>query len=187
MEDTIKEIATLLRSTEDMADQFVQRVQGRVARPVSPDEILRTMKKVSNKSLTMEKIVVKLQQRKEPAKRASRTTQARESARRASRPKAKARSRSTGSSARGASKQPRTIIQRLGAVLKTNWDRAENEGLEPDRMPAEDFMQAIYQYTDRREGTPRRILQAAQRLDQADVLLTPALVADTVHELFQSL
>jgi hypothetical protein len=180
MEETIKEIASLLRSTEDMADQFVQRVQGRVARPVSPDEILRTMKKVSNKSLTMEKVVVKLQQQKEPAKRAPRTTQARKSSQRAS------RSRSATASAGGAAKQPKTIVQRLAAVLDKNWNRAEKEGLDPERMPAEDFVQAIYQYTDRREGTPRRILQAAQRLDQADVLLTPALVADTVHELFQS-
>jgi hypothetical protein len=186
MENTIKEIAALLRSTEDMADQFVQRVQGRVARPVSPDEILRTMKKVSNKSLTMEKIVVKLQQQKEPAKRAPRTTQARRSSQRASRPQTKTRSRSAAPSAEGAAKPPRTIVQRLATVLDKNWDRAEKEGLDPERMPAEDFVQAIYQYTDRREGTPRRILQAAQRLDQADVLLTPALVADTVHELFQS-
>jgi chaperone required for assembly of F1-ATPase len=180
MEETIKEIASLLRSTEDMADQFVQRVQGRVARPVSPDEILRTMKKVSNKSLTMEKVVVKLQQQKEPAKRAPRTTQARKSSERAP------RSRSADAPDGGAAKQPRTIVQRLAAILDKNWERAEKEGLDPERMPAEDFVQAIYQYTDRREGTPRRILQAAQRLDQADVLLTPALVADTVHELFQS-
>jgi hypothetical protein len=52
-------------------------------------------------------------------------------------------------------------------------------------MPAEDFIRAVYQYTDRREGTRRRILQAATELDQADVVLTPALVADTVHQLFQ--
>jgi len=44
---------------------------------------------------------------------------------------------------------------------------------------------AVYQYTDRREGTRRRILEAARQLDQSDVLLTPALVADVVHELFE--
>jgi hypothetical protein len=47
-------------------------------------------------------------------------------------------------------------------------------------------MSAIYQYTDRREGSRRRILQAAQQLDQDDVMLTPALVADVVHEIFKS-
>ena len=47
-------------------------------------------------------------------------------------------------------------------------------------------MNAVYGYTDRREASRRRILKAAARLDESDVLLTPALVADDVHELFEA-
>ncbi len=53
-------------------------------------------------------------------------------------------------------------------------------------MSAEDFVSAIRQFTDRREGTRQRILQAARKLDNDDVVLTPALVADAVHELYES-
>jgi hypothetical protein len=81
---------------------------------------------------------------------------------------------------------PKTILEKLQAVLEENWDRAEAEGLNPKRMSAEGFMNAVYGYTDRREASRRRILQAAKQLDQSDVLLTPALVADVVHELFQN-
>ena len=80
---------------------------------------------------------------------------------------------------------PQTILEKLESVLRENWDRADKEGLQPTRMSAEAFLDAIYQYTDHREGTRRRILQAARQLDQADIILTPPLVADTVHELFE--
>ena len=56
MESTTKEIAALLRSTDDMADQFVERVQARVGAPVTSAEVLAAMKKISAKSLSMEKV-----------------------------------------------------------------------------------------------------------------------------------
>ena len=67
METAIKEIATVLHSTETMADQFAQRVQERVGQPVSYAEILATMEKMSAKTLTIAKVTkkVKQEQRKE--------------------------------------------------------------------------------------------------------------------------
>jgi hypothetical protein len=60
METTIKEIATVLHSTETMADQFAKRVQQRVGQPVPYAEILAAMKKISTKSLSMTKVVTKI-------------------------------------------------------------------------------------------------------------------------------
>lgn len=65
MESTVQEMAEVLRSTETMADQFAQRVQERVDRPVSYAEILGVMKKMSAKSLSMTKVVTKLRRQRE--------------------------------------------------------------------------------------------------------------------------
>jgi hypothetical protein len=64
MDSTIKEMATVLRSTETMADQFAQRVQERVGQPVPHDEILNVMKKMSAKQLSLSKVVAKLRQQR---------------------------------------------------------------------------------------------------------------------------
>ena len=180
MEDTTKEIAAVLRSTESMAAEFAQRVQERVGAPVSHAEILAAMQKISSKSLSLEKVVVKVQQRQEQeSRRASR------SKRRLPSPASRRSGTVAASTGTPRPQGPRTILQKLEAILQKNWDRAEAEGLQPDRMPIEDFVNAVRRYSDRREAIPRRILQAATQLDRTDVLLTPALVADGVHKLSQ--
>lgn len=175
MESTTKEIAALLRSTDDMADQFVERVQARVGAPVTGAEVLAAMKKMSAKSLSMDKVVDKIQKVRQPT--------------RTNTPKQPATTRaSTNAGSRSPAPEParstKTTLEQLEEVLTDNWARAEVEGLQPERISAEAFVNSVYQYTDRREGTRRRILQAARQLDQDDVMLTPALVADVVHELF---
>ncbi len=62
MESTIKEMATVLRSTETMADQFAKQVQQRVGQEVSHAEILDAMKKISAKQLSLHKVVTKVRQ-----------------------------------------------------------------------------------------------------------------------------
>lgn len=64
MEPTVKEIATILRSSETMADQFAKLVQERVGRPVSYTEILASMEEISARSLTMTKVVAKLKRKR---------------------------------------------------------------------------------------------------------------------------
>ena len=184
MEATIKEIAGLLRSTEQMASKFVERVQARAGQPVSQAEILAAIKKMSAKSLSMEKVVAKVQQRRPTRGTSQRRMEHRPSQTTTKRIGATVAAASTPSPADSPG-APKTIMERLEFVLRENWDRAEKVGQQPKRMSAEMFLNAIYQYTDRREGTRRRILQAARQLDQADVILTPPLVADTVHELFE--
>ena len=61
MDATVKEIAAVLHSTETMAAQFASRVQARVNQPVSNTEILAVMKKMSIKSLSMDKVTKTLQ------------------------------------------------------------------------------------------------------------------------------
>jgi hypothetical protein len=67
MGTTVKEIAMVLRSTETMADLFVQHIQERVEQPVPHAEILTVMKKIPAKSLTTNKVIAKI--KKERAKR----------------------------------------------------------------------------------------------------------------------
>ena len=62
--DIITEIAGVLRSTEPMADQFAQRVQERMGEPVPHDEILAAMKKISAKTLSMDKVIAKIEQQR---------------------------------------------------------------------------------------------------------------------------
>lgn len=186
METTIKEIAAILRSTEEMADQFAQRVQERAGQPVSHEEILGAMEKISAKTLSLEKVVAKVQeQQKRKGRRASRRRKAPETRRRVAKSTGGADGVMATRRPSVSAKKARTVLERLEAILKENWDRAEKEGLQPKRTSVEEFVNAVYGHTDRREATRRRILQAASQLDQADVLLTPALVADIVHQLIE--
>lgn len=60
MESTVKEIATVLRSTEEMAVAFAQRVQERVGQPVPFTDILAVMRQMRPTTLTMARVVTKL-------------------------------------------------------------------------------------------------------------------------------
>jgi hypothetical protein len=127
MDATIKEIATLLRSTDEMAEQFIQRVQTRVGEPVSHAEILATMKKIPPKSLTMEKVVVKLKQKRKSTRRRAAQHQTTPQNRATAAPKAPANSRSAHART-PSSKAPKSVLDQLDSVLEGNWDRAEAEG-----------------------------------------------------------
>jgi 3-methyladenine DNA glycosylase AlkC len=79
-----------------------------------------------------------------------------------------------------------TAMQKISAK-KLSLERVVTKVQEQqNRMSIEAFVNAVYRYADRREATRWRILQAARQLDQDNVLLTPALVAGAVHELFLS-
>ena len=60
MNITEKEIAGVLRSTDEMAAKFAERVQERVGQPVSYAEILAVMEAMPATRLTMDKVVYKL-------------------------------------------------------------------------------------------------------------------------------
>jgi hypothetical protein len=60
MEDKIEEIAAVLRSTDSMAEGFAERVQERLGQPVSYDEILAVLERISPPRITMDRVVSKL-------------------------------------------------------------------------------------------------------------------------------
>ena len=60
MDITEKEIAVVLRSTDEMATKFAERVQERVGQAVSYADILAVMEAMPSSSLTMDKVVSKL-------------------------------------------------------------------------------------------------------------------------------
>lgn len=184
MDSTIKEIAAVLHSTESMAAQFVQRVQERVDQPVSHADILIVMQKIPPKSLSLEKVITRVKERQKRGRRG--VAQRPAAAQKRHSPIKPASITTTAPPSNASVKEPKTILERLEVVLQKNWDRAETEGLQPARMSTDDFVNAVYRYTDRREASRQRILQAARQLDQDNVLLTPALVADIVHQLFES-
>jgi len=191
MEVTLAEIAAVLRSTEDMAAQFAKRVESRVGQAVPHAEILVVMKKLPPKSLSLDKVVAKVQQQRKRTGRQKRSTRSARSTTQtaAARKPSVAKSEQDGESdaeAAVSSGAPKTILERLEATLVENWDRAEKDGLSPNRLSASAFVSAVYQYTDRRTASRRRILQAAQELDRSDVVLTPALVADAAQRLFEA-
>jgi hypothetical protein len=64
MEITSKELASVLRTTDSMADQFAILVQERVGQPVSHAEILAVIEKMSPKQLSMAKVVAKIRQQR---------------------------------------------------------------------------------------------------------------------------
>ena len=141
MEATTKEIAALLRSTDEMALQFSERVQARVGEPVSDTEILAAMKKIPSKSLSMQKVVTRVQQ----LKSASRKKAARQTPN--SRPAAQRQGPASPTvvpAPRVPRKDPKTILAKLESVLAENWGRAEAEGLNPKRMSADNFVTAKF-------------------------------------------
>lgn len=65
MEEKIQEIAAVLRSTDDMALKFTERVQERLGQPVTNDEILHTMESISPSRLTMDELIRKMRRKLE--------------------------------------------------------------------------------------------------------------------------
>ena len=62
-DETIKEMAAVLRSTEQMAASFATRIQERLGQDVSFIEILDVMKKISATRLSMDRVVFQLRRR----------------------------------------------------------------------------------------------------------------------------
>jgi len=63
MENEVKQMAMVLRSTEAMADKFARRVQERVGDQVSYAEILSVMQNIKPTTLTMEKLVKQIKRK----------------------------------------------------------------------------------------------------------------------------
>ena len=76
---------------------------------------------------------------------------------------------------------PKTMIERLEAILDANWLRAEQEGFKPERMSGREFVQAVHRHCDPRDATRSRIVRACLKIDDQDILIAPPMVADQIR------
>jgi hypothetical protein len=182
--ETIQEIARILRSTDNMAEGFAQRVREMVGSDVPEETILQAMKRLNPRALDINKVAVAVKaevnrvQRR--AGRASRATVARpgrpEQVLPAATPVEPQREESAAPNRTG------TMMGQLEQILEANWQRAEREGLEPPRMSGAAFVDAVHRHSDPRDATRRRIVKACKTAEGRDVLITPTLVADMIRE-----
>ena len=184
METTINEIASTLRSTEKMASAFVGSIQEKIGQDVSEQLILTVLKKFNPRSIEIGRVVVAVKQEM--------TRQNNRSRRRGNGAKVMPidpnQAMPTSSSARQATPSGRsrvtaskTTVEQLEDLLTSNWNRAEREGFQPERMNGPAFISAVHRYSDPRDATRVRIVRACEVVDRQDVLITPTAVADVIR------
>jgi hypothetical protein len=173
---TNDEIARLLRTTEDNASRFVERVRAELTEPISDEDLVEIVRSINPRQISLSKVIhaVRDYQKRAAARAARRATTTRGGAADAesARPVAPIRPRTGG-----------TLIGRIDDILTRNWDRAEREGLKPQRIGAEAFVDAVRDYTDPRDATHARIIEALEELERQIVMITPNNTADRVREL----
>jgi hypothetical protein len=182
--ETIQEIARILRSTDKMATNFVQRVREMVGSDVPEETILQAMKRLNPRALDINKVAgaveAELTKEERRAGRAGRATVAK-----TGRPEQVRTAPPAGRGRRVAatsSSQRKTTADQLEEILEANWRRAEGEGFEPPWMSGSAFIDAVHRHSDPRDATRRRILKACRTADGRDLLITPTLVADMIRE-----
>lgn len=192
------EIARLLRTTDDNAARFIERVRAEVSDPISDDDLAEIIRGINPRQLSLPKVIhaVRDYHKRLAAREAKRA--ARRSARRPAVVEAATETEVAGDEpAEEEGAQPRgrrevalvrprsnsSLVARISEVLERNWARAEREGYTPERLDAEAFINAVRDYTDPRDATHARILEALKELDRQDVLITPTVAADRVREL----
>jgi hypothetical protein len=187
--DKIQEIARTLRSTEKMAAAFVKSVQEQVGPTASEEIILTSLQKLPPRSIEIKKVVaaVKKELAKKPrssSRRRAKTvvssnTRGAKGTTRATAEKPPAARRKPAGSPKPS--QPKTLMEKLEAILGVNWRRAEHEGFKPERMTGPEFVHAVHRHCDPRDASRSRILRACLKIDGQDIVITPPIVADQVR------
>jgi hypothetical protein len=182
--ETTQEIAKILRSTEKMASEFSRSIRRKIDEDVSDDVLLGALRKVNPRALDIDKvtIAVKSELAKNHRRETRRSGPARTIGADAAEPSDPKTTRAEIAEEETARPARRSIAQQLDELLESNWNRAEGEGLNPQRMSGRQFVDAVHRHSDRRDATLRRVLQACRRIDSDDVLLTPTVVADAIRQ-----
>ncbi len=160
----LQEIATTFRCHPTMAVAIADRIRERLGQPVSNAEIARVMKSIPMARLSIDAVIVKLEQRPSRKTRASAISTGPEDTRPPAAPK-------------------ETLQERLTLLLAENWKRAAANHLPVTEMSTREFLKAVRSYTGHKDAPLRRILKAALALDHEDVVLNPHVVADRVNAL----
>ncbi len=187
--DEIQEIARILRSTEGMATAFVKSVQDKASPSASEEIILTSLQKLPPRSIEIKKVVaaVKKELAKKPrssSRRRAKTvifssTRGPKDAAWAAAKKAPAATSKPAESPKPS--RPKTLMEKLEAILDANWRRAEREGFKPERLTGPEFVLAVHRHSDPRDATRTRIVRACLKIDGQDIVITPPMVADQIR------
>lgn len=173
-DEGFEEFARIFRCTPDMAPTYVARIHERMGREIPMSRIIAAMKHIAPKRLSMSAIVDRLAKMERTAARA-RTR----SGSPAGEPEAASTAHKTVST--GSTPKPGALTQ-IAHILAANWERGRRHGLKPPAMTAAKFVQRAQSLAGTPRPTVARVLEAMQKLDRRDVLLTPNLVADEINE-----
>jgi hypothetical protein len=189
---TTSEIARILRTTEDNAARFIERVRAEVGEPIEDEDLVAIIGGINPRQLSLPKVIhavrdyhkrVAAREAKRASRRPARASAPGDSdensAAEPEEPEARGRRAIAPVRARASS----SLVQRISEVLQRNWSRAEREGLSPTRVDAEVFIDNVRDYTDPRDATHARILAALEELDRQDVMITATVAADRVREM----
>ncbi|HLF29130.1 MAG TPA: hypothetical protein VJG32_22610 [Anaerolineae bacterium] len=174
----LQEFARIFRCTLETAPIYVARIHERMGHEVPMESIIAAMKKIAPKKLSMETIVGQLtKMERAPARTRAPKVVDEEPA---------AAPKVDGGAARRSKTVPppqkMSSLQQITTILNANWARGRKHGLKPPVMTAERFVRTTQSIAGVPKPSVTRILQALQKLDRRDVLLTPNLVADEINE-----
>jgi hypothetical protein len=170
-ENEYEQFAAAFRCPPAMAEPTVTRIRQRIGTAVSMPEILSAIKKIAPSRLSTDTLVVRLQ--KDALARSAKPVRSKSSADsasadRASKPKAKGAGIS--------------VKSQIGAILKSNWDKAAAQNLTTPDLSIDKFVRAAQSATGEPKPTVARVLEAVESLAKLDVVITPNLVADEIIE-----
>ena len=168
-ENEYEQFAAAFRCPPAMAEPTVTRIRQRIGTDVPMSDILAAIKKIAPSRLSTDTLVVRLQ--KDALARSAKPVRSKASADpdRSSKPKAKA--------AGGVS-----VKSQIGAILKSNWDKAAAQNLTTPDLSIDKFVRAAQSATGEPKPTVARVLEAVESLAKLDVVITPNLVADEIIE-----
>lgn len=180
----LQEFAQIFRCTPEMAPTYIARIHERMKYEVPMDSILAAMKKIAPKKLSMDTIVERLRKMERGSAR-SRQAKAEadpddpiDTEEPDETPTASAPRRAKPA---GAPAKPGALTQ-IDRILLNNWARGRKQGLRPPVMTAEQFVRTTQSLAGVPKPSLTRVLEAVQKLDRRDVLLTPNLAADEINE-----
>lgn len=190
----LEELAQLLNSSPEQAENFYHVVKETVGAEVSLEQVVAEVKALSaeSKLVTVSRVAARMGTVLPPVPSAAqreREKREREAAR-AERQQAQARTRrgeggparKAGAAARRGKKQD--TLQRIGEILEANYQRATQEGYNVTRWGAEEFVREVRRGVSLKVGKEANILKVMEKLHRQDYLLAPSLVADQVRKEF---
>ena len=160
-DESLQEFARIFRCAPEMAPRYVARIHERMGHEIPMLSIIAAMKQIAPKRLSMDTIVERLTKME--------------------RTPAKARKSSPAAGPDAAPRPPSVLVQ-ITAILSANWERGRKHGLKAPAVTAEKFVQRTQSLAGAPRPTVARVLEAVQKLDRRDVLITPNLVADEINE-----